>query len=123
MNCDGGMAQLQVCPICLLVSQQCECAVQADVEQTWEAYFQNAFYETAVSVCMWFLTLRYVLSFHMYAARFRLFRKFLVQHVWRYYPQDIQMRLLGRMNDLRADNRKWSAFLICLGFASAAIGM
>lgn len=115
MGCDAGMSKLQVCPICLLVSQQCQCAVQADGEETWGEYLLGVFSETAIRVCMWFLTLKYMLSFHMYIARYRLFRKFLVQHVWRYYPQDIQMRFLGSMNDLRGDNHKWRAFLICLG--------
>jgi hypothetical protein len=121
MHCDEGMSNLQVCPLCLLVSRDCECAVQAAYNATWGEYFLNTFYEFFVSVCMGFLTLKYVINFHMYVARFRLFRKFLVQHVWRYYPQDIQMRLLGHMNDLRVDNHKWRALLICLGmFASGA---
>jgi hypothetical protein len=120
MNCDGGMSQLQVCPLCMLVSQQCECAVQADIDASWGNYFLSICSNFSVTVCMWFLTMQYVLSFHMYIARFKLFRKFLVQHVWRYYPQDIQMRLLGRMNDLRGDNHKWRAFLVCLGLIVGA---
>jgi len=121
MHCDDGMSNLQVCPLCLTVSRDCQCAVQADHEETWSEYFLNMAYNSFVNVCMCILTVKYVINFHMYIARFRMFRKFLVQHVWRYYPQDIQMRLLGHMNDLRADNQRWRAFLVCLGmFASGA---
>jgi hypothetical protein len=120
MSCDVGMSQLQVCPLCLLVSSQCACSVQAEHAQTWHDIFMNYIYESCISVCMWFLTMKYVLSINMYIARYRLFRKALVQHVWRYYPQDIQAKLLGHMNDLRVENHKWRAFLVCLGLIAGA---
>jgi len=118
MTCDDGMSQLQVCPLCLLVSRDCECAVQAEQDRTWTETLRDWSFEMIIAACMFVLTTKYVIALHMRVARYRLFRKALVQHVWRYYPQDIQMRLLGHMNDLRVDNHKWRAFLVCFGLVA-----
>jgi hypothetical protein len=120
MSCDIGMSQLQVCPLCLLVSSQCACSVQAEHAQTWRDFLVDHTYNACVSACMWFLTLKYMLTINMYIARYRLFRKFLVQHVWRYYPQETQAKFLGHMNDLRTEHPKWRVFLVCLSLIAGA---
>lgn len=115
MTCDTGMSALRVCPLCKLVSAHCECAMEVQSNtQTWMQYLHRCIYNGSVSAMMYWLRLTWCINLITWTARYRLFRGVVVRHVLGWYPAELQMQILGRINSYQNIDRNWRLLLVGL---------
>jgi hypothetical protein len=119
MACDNVMSQLHVCPVCLLVQSQCDCAIEVQSTfEDWSSYACRKVSTGVYNTFVWTVRLDYFLRAQLWLAKWHVIRSVFVRFMLHYQPGDVQMRILGKFNEIASSPRKWK--LIISGLAAVA---
>lgn len=94
-DCDAGMRNISVCPLCFKMSEKCVC-LQAD-EESYLDVFKRACFEAICSYFIWALSWSWVISYVRFVARVRLLRRYIARFS-NLLSAKIQIRVYALLN-------------------------
>lgn len=121
--CDDEMKKVAVCPLCLFSTKHCECVVQAHIVRNIFFVILYYLYGWVQSLFTFIVCTQAFITFQMYLARFRVFRKMIVSYIMPYYPSRLQFEILGKMNGMINNNPKWKLVIYFLTALASAIAL
>ena len=116
---DSNVKNISVCPLCMYNTELCKCTLQSNCESTLISYISDKIivFLTLFLTFMFdvLLKIKIFYKFQMYCAKYRLLRKCIIGLIFKYYPIQTQMKLLGEINNIQSSTSKWKKFISAFG--------